>query len=462
MASNEQTSNIRVFQRRKYINIGIIFFGIIFIYLVITIFRYLTTPRITPYEVRQGAILKDTAYTGIALRDETVVYADASGYINYYAQNNSKVHCGSNIYTLSAQKLAFPSDTPKEEVTLSNEQKKSLSLKMQVFSENFQESLFSETYALKNNMEDTLQNLTSRSRIDLLNETLNSDAAGAMTLYPTSDDGIVVYSVDGMEALNADSVNPAHLSKEYYKKTEFADNVQVDAGAPVYKLVTSENWKLAIQLSEDTAKFLQGKQYVRVRFTKDNQILWADLELKPAAGKTLALLGFDNSMIRYVNDRYLDVELILEDQSGLKIPKSAKTTKEFYAVPKSYITQGGNSLSQGVMKKTQDKSGKEITEFLPVNVYYEEEEIVYLDPNVFHDGDVLVKPESTELFTVKEKKPLDGVYNINKGYALFKQIQILCESEEYYIIEEGSSYGLSNYDRIALDSNKIKENDIVF
>ena len=28
-------------------------------------------------------------------------------------------------------------------------------------------------------------------------------------------------------------------------------------------------------------------------------------------------------MIRYVNDRYLDIELILEDETGLKIPKSA-------------------------------------------------------------------------------------------------------------------------------------------
>ena len=34
---------------------------------------------------------------------------------------------------------------------------------------------------------------------------------------------------------------------------------------------------------------------------------------------------------------------------------------------------------------------------------------------------------------------LIGVYNINKGYALFKQIQILCESDEYYIVEEGNS-----------------------
>ena len=71
-------------------------------------------------------------------------------------------------------------------------------------------------------------------------------------------------------------------------------------------------------------------------------------------------------------------------------------------------------------------------------------------------------PESTETYVLSEKRSLKGVYCINKGYAVFKQINILCESDTYYIVEEGNSYGLSNYDHIALDSTNIKENDVVF
>ena len=59
-------------------------------------------------------------------------------------------------------------------------------------------------------------------------------------------------------------------------------------------------------------------------------------------------------------------------------------------------------------------------------------------------------------------KPLKGAYNINKGYAVFKQIQILCESEEYYIVETGNDYGLASYDHIALVGKDVQENDIVF
>ena len=53
------------------------------------------------------------------------------------------------------------------------------------------------------------------------------------------------------------------------------------------------------------------------------------------------------------------------------------------------------------------------------------------------------------------------VYNINKGYAVFKQINILTKNENYAIIETKTTYGISLYDHIALDGSKVKENQLV-
>ena len=75
---------------------------------------------------------------------------------------------------------------------------------------------------------------------------------------------------------------------------------------------------------------------------------------------------------------------------------------------------------------------------------------------------MLVKPDSNDTCILKETASLSGVYNVNKGYAVFRQVNILCESEEYYIISNGNDYGLSNYDRIALDCDTIRDNGIVF
>ena len=59
-------------------------------------------------------------------------------------------------------------------------------------------------------------------------------------------------------------------------------------------------------------------------------------------------------------------------------------------------------------------------------------------------------------------KTRTGVYNINRGYAVFRKVTILCENDEYYIVAEGEDYGLSNYDHIVQDSSSIDQKDVVF
>ena len=461
MNETQDDAKIVKYPKTKQLNIGIIIFGIILIYLLATIIMYITAPRISVYEVRQGSILKDNAYTGVALRDETVIYSDATGYANYYVENNCKVRVGTKVYTITDEQLVFDENVDSEH-QLTAEENRSIIRKIQSYNNQFQEGTFADTYQLKNDLQNSLNSIASNSKFDQLNTLLSSGTYPDLTVRASAKDGIVVYSVDGMEELTCETISKDQLHKSNYKKTEFSSNTKVKAGQPVYKVVTSDNWKLLISISEDTKKALENKKAIKVNFKKDNQETWGNISYLEEGEKPILCLSFDKSMIRYINERYLDVELILEDETGLKIPKSAETTKDFYIVPKSYLTQGGNSSNEGVMRQTTNADGEKITEFLQTTVYYEEDEMVYLDPNVFKKGDILLKPDSNETLRLQEKKSLVGVYCINKGYAVFKQIHILCESDEYYIIEEGNSFGLSNYDHIALDSKSLKENDVVF
>ena len=461
MNQNQDEAKIVKYPKSKQLNIGIVIFGIIFVYLLATIIMYITAPRISVYEVRQGSILKDNAYTGVALRDETVIYSDATGYANYYVENNCKVRVGTKIYTITDEKLVFEENIDTEH-QLTAEENRSVIRKIQAYNNQFQEGTFGDTYQLKTDLQNALNSIASNSKADQLNELLSSGTYPDLTVRSSAKDGIVVYAVDGMEELTCETISKEQLRKSSYKKTEFASNTKVKAGQPVYKVVTSDNWKLLIPISKDTKEALDNKQSIKVNFKKDNQEIWGTISYVEEGDKPILCLSFDKSMIRYINDRYLDVELILEDETGLKIPKSAETSKDFYVVPKSYVTQGGNSSNEGVMRQTTNADGEKITEFLQATVYYEEDEFVYLDPNVFDKGDILLKLDSNETLHLQEKKSLVGVYCINKGYAVFKQIHVLCESDEYYIIEEGNSFGLSNYDHIALDSKSLKENDVVF
>ena len=54
-----------------------------------------------------------------------------------------------------------------------------------------------------------------------------------------------------------------------------------------------------------------------------------------------------------------------------------------------------------------------------------------------------------------------GVYNKNKGYADFKQIQILYQNDEYSIIKSNTEYGLVEYDYIVLEAETVNDDEFL-
>ena len=286
----------------------------------------------------------------------------------------------------------------------------------------------------------------------------NSDV---IATYPSDSDGILVLNVDGYENLTEDTLNNKNFDRSNYESTQLTDQTKIKAGDPVYKVVTDENWDVYIQLDKKTAASLAGIQYVKTRINKNNDTIWADLAIVRKGDDYYGHLTYDSAMIQYSNSRFLSVELILDDQSGLKIPKSAAIEKLFYTIPGKYLTTSGNSSSQGVMIQDGDS-----VKYQTVDIYYTEADgTVYLNPEAFESGTVLIKTGESgtqETYSLGDQRALKGVFCINKGYAVFKTIQILCENDDYYIIQEGTAYGLSNYDHIVQDGHSVTENEVVF
>jgi hypothetical protein len=246
MTEHKQEDNIIKYRKRKHLNIGLVIFGIIFVYLIATIIMYITAPHITVYEVRQGSILKDNAYTGLAIREEMVVHTDASGYVNYFAEETSKVRVGTKVYTLSSEKLVFEETTSDTEVHLTEEERGAMLRRIQAYNNQFQENDFVATYQLKNELQGSLDRISSHSKSDQLEQMLSSGNLSGVAVKTSAKDGVLVYSLDGMEDLSIENVTSDHLRKVNYKKTEFSNNSHIDSGEPIYKLVTNDQWKLLI------------------------------------------------------------------------------------------------------------------------------------------------------------------------------------------------------------------------
>ena len=87
------SENKKVVRYRKpfNLNIGIIIFVVIFIYLIFNVFTYMTATKISPYEVEQGTMAANHVYRGLILREEQVYYANYTGTMNFYVKEGSKV-----------------------------------------------------------------------------------------------------------------------------------------------------------------------------------------------------------------------------------------------------------------------------------------------------------------------------------------------------------------------------------
>lgn len=51
---------------------------------------------------------------------------------------------------------------------------------------------------------------------------------------------------------------------------------------------------------------------------------------------------------------------------------------------------------------------------------------------------------------------------INQGYSVFRRIEILDQNEEYAIASKSTSYGLSRYDHIVRNADKVNEEEILY
>lgn len=188
MAGNKQSSNIKVYQKKKHLNIGIIIFGVIFIYLVVTVLMYLTEKHISVYEVREGSILKDNSYTGLAIRNETVIRSEDNGYVNYFVSAGSKVGAKTQIYSLSDHKLQFESKSGKSQKLTSVEQN-NIRQKTQTFCENYSDESFGDVYTLKSNISSVLDGKSNQNRQTQLAALTDADTDG-LHVFSADSDGI--------------------------------------------------------------------------------------------------------------------------------------------------------------------------------------------------------------------------------------------------------------------------------
>lgn len=460
----KKPEKITKYRKPININLGLVIFGVLFVYIVVIIISYFQSEHITPYEVTTGSLAVNNTYVGVALREETVVSCDYSGYVNYYARENEKVSDGSMVYTVDTTgKLSeMVNENTGDGSSLTDEDLSELKTEISDFSTSFRPESFFDTYDFKFDIEGTVLKLANYKVLSSIDTLADSNLSDSISFGYAPQSGVLVYSTDGYEGVTPEMLTPELMDPANYAKTQFHSNDLIAQGDPAYKLITNENWSIIIEIDEERAQELAEESYINVRFLKNNYTSWASISILRQNGAIYAKLDFNNSMITFATDRMIEIELLANSEEGLKIPNSAIVERAFYLIPVEYLTKGGNTGADGFIRETYLEDGTVSTEFVEATIYNSTETEYYVEESVFNIGDYIIKPDSDEKYPISKQATLIGVYNINKGYADFKQITILYQNEEYAIVKSNTEYGLSVYDHIVLKGDTVNENDFIY
>lgn len=468
MAKRQNVPQNKVVKYRKplNLNIGMIIFAAIFVYVVICVVLYFQTSHVVRYEVKEGSLAINNMYRGVVIRDETVVNAEAAGYVNYYAREGERVGVGNLVHTVdeTGRLNEYLEDLNQGENSLSEKELAEFRSEIVNFMHGFDSENFEGAYDFKYSLKNTVLKLASSNMLQSVNDINGSGSSVGVDFCYAPITGIVAYWVDGYEDLTAGEVTEEIFDKDTYEKKQLMGNELVAAGDPAYKVSTNENWSIVIPIDAERGAELLEEDYVKVRFLKNQSEAWGKVNLlNNSDGNTYVQLSFTNSMVTFISERFLDVELILNEETGLKIPNSSIVEKEFFLVPSEFVCTEEEDGQNGIYKQSYLEDGTTTIDFVNLDLYsYDEEsDKYYLDNIYLEPGDILYKNDGQDTFVVSERATLIGVYNMNKGYADFKQINILYQNEEYAIVKTNTEYGLNVYDYIVLDADTVSDDQFI-
>lgn len=435
----------------KRINFITIIFIIIVIYLIAIGIQYAMKEKVKVYEVVEGSLATESSFTGIILRNEEVVKAQSDGYMKCYVRNGDVIGVNQSLYALDASKDSINKDTISNN-SLSTENLTLLKGYMTSYSINYNSNTFDDIYTFKTQ----LQSVVNEIEVEGINkDTQDSNS----TVVKSKKSGIVMFVNDGYENFNTKKVIEEDFNKSTYKAKYFLNGDKVKNSDSIAKIVTGQDWQIIVPFTKEQADSYSDLKKVSVTLKNINCTTDAKLKIITNKGKNYGVLSLKRYMAAYLNSRYIDIEISDVNDEGLKVPISSVITRDFYIIPESYVQKDEDSDSYGVYLRDSDDS----VSYKELEIYNLSDGYYYIDKSLLKKGDTLSKSEkSKKSYTIGETKSLKGVYNVNQGYAVFNEVQIIDGNDEYYIVKSNDSYGLKENDRIVLNAVSVNEEQFLY
>ncbi len=444
------------YKKQKRPNIGAVIFFLIFAYITAYTLFYFFKDKTSIYRVISDTRSDVINQTGIILRNEKVYSAPESGYINYYVNNLSRTGKKDVIYTIDSTGDIY-SELTTDKVPSGNTDFGIMQLIKQY---HLNRGNFSEAYKFKEAVNEVVMLSSGKSIMTSLDGVLeNYGNNDFFYINRATDSGIIAYGTDGYEKFKISDINTDIFEKsaDYIKDIPPENSGQIEEGTPIYRLISDEKWNIVLPVDERQYSELNERKTVDLVIDGSSFSARAEVNTMDKNGKFYAVLSLYNYMVDFADKRFVNVNITLKSISGLKIPKTAIVEKNFYLVPVKYLTSGGGSTNNGLNKLVYDEKGNKTVVYVDTDVYYIENDYAYIAADgKLTAGDTIQNNADTTV--ISKISTLIGVYNVNKGYPLFRRVEVISDTEsDYYLISDKTEFGLSEYDNIALNGNIIED-----
>lgn len=461
---SKRNGKIVSYRRHIHITFTGILFAFVLIYLMIQLAVYLSKGHVSLYQVGAAdTYTSSSQYEGVITRNETVYYMDRAGVVNYYVQDGQKTYKGNTVYTIdeTGDFSRMLESLYQENSSLSSQDIQSLKASLVSDSLTLDLMEFQQVYEKKAAINAEILDAYNQSALEQIDS--SADFSG-LTAYDAQSSGFVVLKTDSYDSLTADAVTGEILQKNNYSSRIYQTGEKREAGEAAYKCIADDSFTITFALSQEDESLFRDATAMKIELEPIQAEVTGDFYITTASdGTRLGNIDLDKYGSSYLSERYITFKIKEDSATGMKIPKSAVTEKSFLTIPREYITKGGNDSSDGVYKQVTLEDGTSSVEFVAVRIYASNETDYYIEADTIAAGDTLVKPGSQETYLMGVSAPLQGVYSANQGICTFRRIEVLNETSDngYYIVKQGTTYGVTAYDYIVLDAQSVEEDEII-
>ncbi len=460
--SQKKKTNVVKFNTDIKINAATCVIAAILLYVLISVFISSRKEPITVYKVNKSNVSNNIILNGIAVRDEQVITTNQSGYVCYYIRDGEKVKKYSTVCTVDESGNVYDviSDNEEYDNLLTKEDYDDIRSIISLYKVNYDNNSYYDAYNFENDINNKVLELTNEILMQQVSSTTNTNSLSTIT-SPYS--GLVTYYIDGYENFNINTVKKDDFDKSKYSKETIKTGDIIQVNSPIVKIIPSEDWNIVAPITQEQLNQISEKTKIKFIINNANFTAYMPFTIINSADGSYINISLNKYMSNFLSERFVSVEIILEDDLGLKVPVSSIVEKDVYKIPISYLSAGGNqSSSNRINIQVKGEDGEITIKQVAPTIYKTDEEYCYVDPLVFEDTDVLYNIETNQTIAVSllSTSKIEGVYSANRGTAEFKMISIIKIVDEFALVE--SDEALKIYDNIVLDSKKVKENQIIY